>query len=560
MSAFSASEAYLRQSSKIISSFIARLMTAEKPVSKTIHEVSVEEVSSSKSSPIVKRLFYAQRYIEHQYSQVKHQQKFSWWNRFIYGSLKIESLVLRSEDYPTWSDDALSIRNSHWLSCAGLITTEIMGALLVPQGVSYLGYVPGNIMLVVFFSFTLVAGGIIWWLFLLFDSPEFPVKTFADIAELLGGKIFRETIIFLQMVAMILTAATIVIGAVEGLEIMRTERVCFTGLILLICGVQAACGHLKSLSKLGIICIAISILNYVCLFAQLGYFGEPNWENAKSVLGVDRGTVHAYAVAHQGFVAQLVSVTSLSYVFAGCLVFPEILSEMKRPWDFWKSMLLAQSCILVIYLLYGNFVYAKQGQFTNSPAVLGISDTAALRGFAMVTFLTGYTQGTFYGHLSAKVCYKNYLPRLVRNLRFQSLRGTLLWSATVICVWVVVFVISAGVPNVMAVAAFTSALTMIPLTYVFPYLLNLWAVFVKASVENIGHYDPATGETHEYEAKFKQLFKNGYKSHRWQTWVLLSISAVASIFAVMGIAGSIGYMVFVFSSTAARSFSCKSPI
>ncbi|KAG7907012.1 hypothetical protein KL906_004198 [Ogataea polymorpha] len=525
---------------------------------KTQVRVSTQTVEPA-AVPLVTRLFYAQRYIEKQYQEVKNEAHLRWWNQWIYRTLKIESLEPASE-YTTWKDDSLAERNSHWLACAGLLTTEIMGAMLVPQSMSYLGYVPGNIMLFVFFGFALVAGGLVWWLFILFDSPEYPIRTFADIAELLGGRTWRHLLVFLQVVAMILTSATIIIGAAEGLEIMRDQRVCFCGLVVLLCGVQAIIGHLKQLKQLGNLCVWISVINYVCLFAQLGFFKEPNWDNAKAVLGLDRGEVHSYAVAPQDFVSRLVSVTSLSYVFAGLLVFPEILAEMRRPWDFWKSMLLAQVCILATYLLYGNFVYARQGQFSNSPAALGIANIAALRGFGFVTFVTGFVQATFYGHLSAKVVYKNYLPEIFKNLRFNSVRGTLLWSATTCLVWIVIFLISAGVPNVMAVAAFTSALTMIPLTYMFPYLFNVWALCVKTNAENIICYDAVAMKTEGYEHKPKKYIKAGIRAHKRHSGVFLSILALASVFAVMGIAGSIGYMVYVFANTSAESFSCKSPI
>ncbi|KAG7832667.1 hypothetical protein KL943_004608 [Ogataea angusta] len=474
-----------------------------------VSEQAVEPVAV----PLVTRLFYAQRFIEKQYEEVKHEAHLHWWNQWIFRSLKIQSLEPTS-DYTTWRDDSLGERNSHWLACAGLLTTEIMGAMLVPQSMSYLGYVPGNIMLFVFFGFALVAGGLVWWLFIFFDSPEYPVRTFADIAELLGGKTWRHAVI----------------------------------------------GHLKQLKQLGNLCVWISVINYICLFAQLGFFKEPNWDNAKAVLGLDRGDVHSYAVAPQDFVSRLVSVTSLSYVFAGLLVFPEILAEMRRPWDFWKSMLLAQVCILATYLLYGNYVYAKQGQFSNSPAALGIANVAALRGFGFVTFITGFVQATFYGHLSAKVFYKNYLPDIFRNLRLNSVRGTLLWSATVCLIWVVIFLISAGVPNVMAVAAFTSALTMIPLTYMLPYLFNVWTLCVKTNAENIIFYDAAAMKTEGYEHKLKKYIKAGIRAHKRHSGVFLSILVLASVFAVMGIAGSIGYMVYVFANTSAQSFSCKSPI
>ena len=35
------------------------------------------------------------------------------------------------------------------------------------------------------------------------------------------------------------------------------------------------------------------------------------------------------------------------------MIFPEMLAEMRRPWDFWKGMCCAQLLIFVAYLLYG---------------------------------------------------------------------------------------------------------------------------------------------------------------------------------------------------------------
>ncbi len=33
--------------------------------------------------------------------------------------------------------------------------------------------------------------------------------------------------------------------------------------------------------------------------------------------------------------------------------FPEMLAEMRRPWDFWKGMVCAQALIFAAYMMYG---------------------------------------------------------------------------------------------------------------------------------------------------------------------------------------------------------------
>lgn len=70
----------------------------------------------------------------------------------------------------------------------------------------------------------------------------------------------------------------------------------------------------------------------------------------------------------------------------------------------------AQIIILVVYLIYGNYVYSNQGQFANSPAVFGIRDVAALKVFSFMTFATGFVQNIFYGHIHAKLFTRIICP------------------------------------------------------------------------------------------------------------------------------------------------------
>ena len=44
---------------------------------------------------------------------------------------------------------------------------------------------------------------------------------------------------------------------------------------------------------------------------------------------------------------------NMVFAYGGAMIFPEMLAEMRRPWDFWKGMCCAQLLIFVAYLLYG---------------------------------------------------------------------------------------------------------------------------------------------------------------------------------------------------------------
>lgn len=49
------------------------------------------------------------------------------------------------------------------------------------------------------------------------------------------------------------------------------------------------------------------------------------------------------------------------------------MNEMRHPWHFWKSFTLAEGIVLFMYLLYGTYVYALQGQYTLPVAYQGVS-------------------------------------------------------------------------------------------------------------------------------------------------------------------------------------------
>lgn len=528
----------------------------------TIDGDDINDLWKLEEPDIHTRMFYAQRSIETQYDYVSQGSRlFKFWNDMIYRSLKIESLNDNGKEYPKWVNNNLSMRTAHWIVCVGLVTSEIMGAYLVPNSLSMLGYVPSNIMLVVCCFVTLLAGGVIWWVFLLFDSPEYPVKTFADLAYVVGGTPCKQAVIFLQLIATLLSSATILISAAECVIILRTDRMCWVGLMVLLSGVMMICSFMKTLSNIGKYCLVVSACNYVNLFVQLGFIGhsEPNWANAESILGIPAGTVATYAfVPGQSLMNKVVAVTNISFVFAGSIVFPEVISEMRRPWEFWKSMLVAQSIILVVYLVYGNYIYANQGQFSNSPAVFGVSNISALKGLAFMTFVTGFIQNIFYGHISCKIVYKNYMPLISKTIRFESKRGIIFWSLTVFIVWVIIFVIGAGVPQVSAVSAFTSSLTMIPLTYVIPFALHLFSLYRSANENYIEDFVPH--HSNVGDTSVVEYLRRGYKKYPLLTIFYTTLCLSSLAFSGLGLWASVEYIKYIFDVTDATSFSCTSPI
>lgn len=535
---------------------------SSKKISSDDDNSSLVKAWGLKEPDLLTRMFYAQRSMEQQYEYLKDNDTlFKYWNDWIYKTLKIESLNDNGIEYPKWVNNNLSTRTADWIVCVGLVTSEIMGACLIPNSMSMLGFAPSNVMLIICFFLTLLSGGVIWWVFMLFDSPEYPVKTFADIAYIIGGEQFQQLIIFLQIISTILTCAVILITSAECLIILRTDRMCWVGLLVLLASVMMLFSLLKKLSVIGKYCLIISVINYVGLFVQLGFIGhlEPNWDNAESILGIVKGPIKTFSIVKgESLVYRVVAVANISYVFAGSIIFPEMISELKRPWEFWKSIIVANLIILIVYLIFGNYVYVNQGQFSNSPAVFGISNISAMKGLSFITFVTSFFQGLVFGHVSCKIIFKNYTPMIIKTIKFESKLGLLLWVVIVFLIWLVIFIIGAGVPQVSAVSAFTSSLTITPLTYIIPYLLHLAVLYQTENINYISEVIPFQNPVQK--VGIMQLVKRGNKKY-WPVSVFYITLCVASMsFLGMGLWASVEYMKYIFTVTDATSFSCTSPI
>lgn len=473
----------------------------EKIINSNIDNLSDQYVTENPEIETI--MFYAQRDIEDQYEKTSNESRFfKNFYKIIYNSLKIDKLSLDNVindspnansiyDYPKRTKAELIMKTTTWYAASGLITTEIMGAAFVPWGMGVVGYVPSNIMLVVYCILAVIAGFLIWWAFVMLDSPQYPIRTFADIGGIVFGDWCKYTIISMQLLFLIFTAGIITTACAQGLEIMRDERVCYVGLILLLSGVLYIFGQLREVNYIAKICIFAAIINYIGMFVQMKYLFEypPNYANAETLLAIDKGPIIVTGVASGNVIGKFAAMTSLAYVFCGSIVFPEIISELKRPWDFWKGAFLAQAVILIIYLIYGNVIYSRQGQFSITPAVFGISVPSALKGLSFVTFICGFCQALFYGNISSKVAYNNFVIELLNGPEIREGKGWLYWIGVTFIVWLIVFLIGAGIPQVSTVGTLISALVGIPITFGIPFIFHLAILYHKLNIENSDYYN-----------------------------------------------------------------------
>jgi hypothetical protein len=119
------------------------------------------------------------------------------------------------------------------------------------------------------------------------------------------------------------------------------------------------------------------------------------------------------------------------YSYGGAMLYCEFMSEMRKPWDFWKSLICAQTFIYCVYLFFGIYVYSFQGQYTVNPAQQGMGPHAAYTAGNIIYFASSLIAAALYGNIGIKVIYQNVLQELLGFPPLDAKAGKFWWIAMV---------------------------------------------------------------------------------------------------------------------------------
>lgn len=112
---------------------------------------------------------------------------------------------------------------------------------------------------------------------------------------------------------------------------------------------------------------------------------------------------------------------------------------MRRPRDFWKGMICAQSFIYVVYIFYGCFLYGYQGQYTVNPSFQGVSVYAWQTVGNIIGFLSALIAAGLYGNIGVKVIYNNIFTDFFGAPLLSTKKGKMIWIAFVPVYWSTAF-------------------------------------------------------------------------------------------------------------------------
>lgn len=372
------------------------------------------------------------------------------------------------------------LRQAGWASVFYLITCDILGPFNAPYSIASIGMVPGVLLYILFGIFAFLSGFVIWVLFLKLDSVRYPVKIYGDLGQRVFGTWARHLSSLLQSIQLVLNVGLICLSNGQGLSQIIDgapggAHLCFSVAVVIWALVGMVSGQIRTLRGIGSLANMSVWINLLIIFLTMGFVAHsaPNYAAAAASGVKYSGPAKVVAVVSLPVFQQVNGVFNMVFAYGGAMIFPEIISEMRRPRDFIKGMALAQLLIFVAYLMFGVYVYSFQGQYSLALAYQGVTKYSWQTVGNVLALITGIIAATLYGNIGLKVLYVNIVEGLFNGPPLMSRRGHMLWVPIVVVYWGLAFVIGSAIPSVGTLSGLVAAVCIFQFTYTFPPVLLL---------------------------------------------------------------------------------------
>ncbi|TFK47166.1 hypothetical protein OE88DRAFT_1666471 [Heliocybe sulcata] len=449
-----------------------------------------------------------------------------------------------------------ALRTAGWISVFYLITTDILGPFNAPYAFSQVGYAPGVILYVFMGGIACYTGLILWRLFCRLDSEQYPIRTYSDLAERIFGKWFKHFCSVLQSLQLIINVGTILLSNGQSVaQIAAYHEFCFSVQILIWALVGMVAGQIRTLKNYGWLANAAIWINLLIIFISMGFIAHspPNYASAVSTYGPDiaSGPVATAAFVSQPLYSKVNGIMQMVFAYGGAMIFPEFMAEMRRPMDFWKAMVCAQLLICTVYMMYGIFVYAFQGQYTLPLAYQGVSKYSWQTVGNVLALLSGIIAAGLYGNIGIKVAYMHIVEEWMHGPPLMSKRGRFIWTIMVFLYWALAFIVGSAIPQVQNISALVAAVCIMQFTYTFPPLLLVGYMVIKDAMID----DP--GDSWSQLSRWKR----GVFSGRWYWKIFNFVLFLGALsMACLGMYGAGESISAAFKVSAATSLGCTPPV
>ncbi|THW88669.1 hypothetical protein D6C77_06364 [Aureobasidium pullulans] len=336
-------------------------------------------------------------------------------------------------------------RNVGWLGTVALMMkTQIgLGVLSIPAVFDTLGMIPGIICLIIIAIITTWSDYMVG----VFKIKHPEVYGIDDVGRLLFGRVGREFFGVAYVLYWIFVAGSGMLSISIAFNALSTHGAC-TAIFVAVAAV------------IGFLFASIQTLGRITWLAWVGVGGIITSTNtlAVLVLTVAVGVQDRPASAPQtgpwssdykitsspSFTEAISAVSSLVFAFAGTPGFFPIVSEMRDPRRYTRSLIICQATVTSIYIAIGIVVYYFCGSYVASPALgsAGVTMKKVCYGLA----LPGLCVSTILlSHLPAKYVFIRIL-RGSRHLTQNTMVHWITWLSCTATTIIISYIVASAIP------------------------------------------------------------------------------------------------------------------
>ncbi|KAI0601572.1 putative amino acid transporter [Biscogniauxia sp. FL1348] len=338
------------------------------------------------------------------------------------------------------TDDGPNYRDVGWRGTVALMMkTQIgLGVLSIPSAFNTLGIVPGVICLCAVAAITTWSDYTVG----VFKLRHPAVYGIDDAGEMMFGPIGRQVMGFAFCLYWIFVAGSGMLGASIGFNAVSTHGACTAVFVAVAAVIGFGFSSIQTLGRLtwiawiGLCCIITAIMTVTI---AVGVQDRPAAAPQDGVWVSD-----FKIVSNPSFTDAISAVSSIVFAYAGTPAFFSIVSEMRDPRHYTRSLMICQTGVTVTYVAIGSVVYYYCGSYVASPAlgsagpmIKKVAYGFALPGLLVTTMLVI--------HLPAKYIF----IRLLRGSRHLTADTPIHWLTWLGCnggITVMAYCIASGIP------------------------------------------------------------------------------------------------------------------
>ncbi|KAF1817171.1 hypothetical protein P152DRAFT_387626 [Eremomyces bilateralis CBS 781.70] len=365
-------------------------------------------------------------------------------------------------------EGAVDFRTVSWIHAAMIFTKMIFatGVLSIPSALYTLGAAPGAICIIGFVSLNSYCG------FLLgeFRNIHPGCHSVADMAQLIGGKVLREIIGGIFLLSFVVSAATGVLGVSVALNALSNHAICTNYFLVVATIAIAAAASVRKFEKFAWLTWAGFFSIFIAIFIVV--VGVTTLDRPAAAPQTGDFELGYHAIAHPTFAAGITAAATIFGTSAAPPAFLPVISEMKRPKDFNKALLVCMIFVVSSYLAFSLVVYRWCGQWVASPS-LG-SAGPVLKKVAFGVGLFGLLiSAALYVHVAAKYIFVRIL-RNTDHLQRNTFVHWGVWMGCTLGLSIISFLIASGIPIFDYIVGLAGSLCFAPLATGFPAMLWLY--------------------------------------------------------------------------------------